>query len=315
MGKADPHSHSLGGTGLSQSFALFLQPDTALGSRTGGDLSVEHLLAHEMFHHWNGGVVGLEEPEQLAYWFSEGFTDFYARRLLRRAGYGGLEEFARDLNQRLRDYTLSPARNAPNARIQEGFWKDRELGRLPYLRGDLVAILLDREIRARSRGGRSLDDFLRDAVARGRQGEKTSTEVLLRRIEEWTDAAFAARVRAIVVDGATVELDPATFEPCLEMNSESLGAFDLGFDLESSLSAKAARGVRPGSAAARAGLADGQPIVGWSASFNQPETPVEIRVREGEAERTIRWLPQGDPVPVPRVRARDGAEIDGCSWL
>jgi predicted metalloprotease with PDZ domain len=315
VGRADSRSRSLGGTGLTRSFALFLQPDTPLGARGGGVLDVPHLLAHELFHHWNGGVAGMEEPEQLVYWFSEGFTDFYARRLLQRAGYGGLAETARSLNDTLKDHALSPVRDLPNEGIRERFWKDRDVGRLPYLRGNLVAVLLDREIRTRSRGERSLDDFIREVVARGRAGEKVGTESLLLRIARWTDEEFAARVRSIVVEGAPLDLDPSTFEPCLELETVSLAAYDLGFDFAASRDAKEVRGVRPGSAAERAGLREGQRITSVSITYGNPETPVELGVREGDTDRMIRWLPQGDPVPVPRVSLREGAAEADCSWL
>ncbi len=198
VGKADPHSRSLGGTGLTHSFALFVQPDTVLGASTAGGLDVPHLLAHEMFHHWNGGIAEMDESEQLVYWFSEGFTDFYARRLLFRAGYGGTAEAARSLNETLREYGLSPAREAPNEKIRDGFWKDRDIGKLPYLRGNLVAVLLDHEIRARTNGARSVDDFVREVVAAGREGAKLSTDSLLVRIAAWTDEG-ADRARRVDV--------------------------------------------------------------------------------------------------------------------
>jgi len=315
VGLADPQSRSLGGTGLSQSFALFLQPDAPLGSPDGDEMGVPHLLAHEMFHHWNGGVAEMAEPEQLAYWFSEGFTEFFARRLLFRAGYGGEEEYVRSLNAALKEYALSPARTEPNERIREAFWKDRDVGRLPYLRGDLVALLLDRELRRRSDGRRSLDDFMRDAVARGRKGEQVETDALLRRVAEWTDAAFAEKLRSIVVDGSPATLDPSTFEPCLAVETTELGAFDLGFDFDASREAKEARSVRAGSAAERAGLREGLPIVRWSVSFGRPEVPVEMVVRDGAEERTIRWLPQGDARPVSQVRPRGERAGRDCSVL
>jgi predicted metalloprotease with PDZ domain len=139
VGHPDPHSRSLGGTGLTRSFACFLQPDTKLGLSGGEAFSVPHLLAHEMFHHWNGGITSMEEPEQLVYWFSEGFTEFFARRILHRAGIGGTDELARSLNSALKDYYLSPVRDEPGERIRQDFWKDRDVEKLPYLRGDLVA--------------------------------------------------------------------------------------------------------------------------------------------------------------------------------
>jgi predicted metalloprotease with PDZ domain len=312
VGVPSAQSRSLGGTGLTQSFALFLQPDTQLGASASGTLSVPGLLAHEMFHHWNGRVIGRADPEELVYWFSEGFTDFFGRRLMLRAGYGGIAEYERNLNRTLRDYALSPAREATNEAIRTGFWKDRDVGQMPYLRGDVVAMLLDREIRVRSGGGRSLDDFLRELVARGRRGERVSTESLLARIEEWTDADFARRMRGIVVEGRIAEIPPETFAPCFEVFAEESAAFDAGFDVEATRRDKVVRGVKKGSAAEKAGLREGQALAGWSVAIGQPDVPIEMTVREDGQDRVIRWLPKGAPVSVTQVRAVAG---DDCSRM
>ena len=308
VGKPDPKSRSLGGTGLTRSFALFLQPDQKLGLRAGEDFGVPHLLAHEMFHHWNGGLTSMEEPEELVYWFSEGFTDFFARRILHRAGIGGTDEAARSLNETLKNYYLSPVRDEPGERIRQDFWKDRDVGKLPYYRGDLVAALLDREIRRKTGEARSLDDFMREVVDAGRRGERLGNDSLLRRIGAWTSPEFAETVRSIVIDGATIALDAATFEPCLELASASIGRFELGFDLEASRAAKEVKNVLPGSAADKAGLKEGQRLKTLSIAFGDPTRPVEIGIGEGDADRTITWLPQADAIDVPQVRAREGGD-------
>ena len=85
VGRYNPRSTSKGGTGLTNSFAIFMTPKTGLALDEDGR-GVPWLLSHELFHLWNGHRYRLEEPDQLGYWFSEGFTDYYARRLLLRAG-------------------------------------------------------------------------------------------------------------------------------------------------------------------------------------------------------------------------------------
>ena len=150
---------SMGGTGLTDSFALFLQPGSALDGRPSSGMSVPWLLAHEMFHDWNGHAIELAQPERLGYWFSEGFTDFYARRILRRMGFLSLGDYAASWNDRFGEYAANPARNEPAARIEAAFWSDPNVGSLPYQRGDLVALLVDHRIREASAGARSLDEL------------------------------------------------------------------------------------------------------------------------------------------------------------
>jgi hypothetical protein len=49
------------------------------------------------------------------------------------------------------DFSRSPARAAPNSAIIQNFWNDGETQRLPYLRGRLVAFMIDRANRKKPR--------------------------------------------------------------------------------------------------------------------------------------------------------------------
>ncbi|MGH7150304.1 MAG: hypothetical protein ACREIU_06390, partial [Planctomycetota bacterium] len=216
VGERNPQSRSFGGTGLTDSFALFLLPGTGIEEEPGTGRGLRWLLAHELFHHWNGQEMPRVEPEALVYWFSEGFTDFYARRLLLRARLITLEEYAADLSERAGAYLASPVRNEPNDRILRDYWKDERVERLPYHRGDVVALLLDAAIRKASEGARGLDEFMRDLLARGRRGERVGTEGLLALAESYAGKEFAERLRRIVVEGETAAIPADLLEPCLE---------------------------------------------------------------------------------------------------
>lgn len=310
-GREDAHSHSLGGTGLTDSFALFLQRGTQLDPGAPIHAQILHVLAHEMFHNWCGHATPIADPEQLCYWFSEGFTEFFTRRMLLRAGLSTRAEYAASLEQSLHDYHRNPRRNCSNEEIRAGFWKERELGDMPYRRGDLVAARLDFAIRARTGGKQSLDEFLRESVALGRRGERVSVETLLARIERWTDAALARELRAVIVEGATLELPADTFAPCLAIETREVPRYELGFDFDASLKAKAVTGLVPGSAAQRAGLAEGQPLRSFS-DEKRVDRPVRIEVLVDGQPRRIEYLPQGPGTPLPCVRV---ASDEGCGVL
>jgi predicted metalloprotease with PDZ domain len=210
--------HSLGGTALTDSFALYLSKEYTLAPGSDDEGRVAQLLAHEYFHRWNGGKIGLEKPEELGYWWSEGFTDFFARRILLRCGLLDPPAYVRRVNESLENYWKSPVRHEPNARIAAGFWKRRDFADLPYRRGDLVALLLDHEIRATTNGERSLDDFFRETLQRVRdRGESCSTDHLLELAAEWTSDGFAESLRHLIVDGADVELAEDLGAPFCEL--------------------------------------------------------------------------------------------------
>lgn len=201
---------SLGGTGLTRSFALFMSQSVGLKPGSDDALRISGLLAHEYFHHWNGEIVRVHEAtEGLGYWFSEGFTDFFTRRLMVRSGIWSVKQWLGEWNNCLGNFTRNPARTAPAERIAREFWSDRNVSDLPYQRGAIVAALLDQEIGACNDGKQSLDDFMRDLVVRARAGESPDTAALLELVADWTSAEFAEQLRAIVVDGALPPLHDA----------------------------------------------------------------------------------------------------------
>jgi predicted metalloprotease with PDZ domain len=297
VGERSPAVEHMGGTGLTDSFALFLPPGAHLDPREDEGMSIPWLLAHEMFHEWNGHLIRPAQPERLSYWFSEGFTDFYARRLLYRGGFLSPEEYVASWNRRFAEYAGNPERNAPASRIDEAFWSDANVGSLPYQRGDVVALFVDHAIAAATGGRASLDDLMLDLARRARRGEPAfDVERLLDAIAGFAGPEAAEAVRRVVVDGATLELPLDLVEPGLALEPVEIRAFDLGFDFDASQSARVVRGVASGSAAEAAGLRDGMPVRGLSFFFGRADVPVEVRVVEGDVERTISYLPQGRPV-------------------
>lgn len=302
IGKREPNSFWTGGTGLTQSFALFLPAGLGLEEGTEEAKRIKNLLAHELFHNWNGSRIFLGDTGPLGYWFSEGFTTFYTRRLLFRAGLYSMDEYLEDLNEALADYMLNPARNEPNERIKADFWNDGDVHKLPYLRGDMAAFLIDHEIRRSSSGAKSLDDLMKELLTRvTAEDGPVDNDKLLGLIEEFTSPPFTAGIRKIVLDGETAALPLDLLEPCLEMTIEPMGPFDLGFDFEASKEEKIVIGVEEGSSAFRAGLRDGQRLKGWSVHGSRPDREVELKIEDGEGERMISYFPQGEPIHVPRL--------------
>src|SRR5207249_1806845 len=118
---------------------------------------VAFTIAHEVFHHWNGLVLDAQ-PE----WFREGFTNFYARKLVRRAGVYRIDDAVAHLDAELRRYALSPYRDLGDAAAAQRSAHDPAVQEMIYARGDLIALLVDLELR---RHHKSLDDVMRALVA------------------------------------------------------------------------------------------------------------------------------------------------------
>ena len=309
IGEHEPRSRSLGGTGLRNSFSLFITPHFDMKAGTAGAARLKRLLSHELFHNWNGDRVSMKEPERLVYWFSEGFTDFFSLRALARAGLMTAAEYADAFNETLRSFYGNPKREAPNAAIAAGFWSDSEIQKLPYQRGAVVAALVDREIRRVSAGRRNLDDLMRVLVARAESGRLfLTTEDHLATIERWTSIAFAESVRKIVVDGAIPELPGDVLGPVLELRPSEVATFDLGFEADAAFKAGAIVGVREGSAAHAAGLRNGQRLHGYSATLGDPSQPAEMTVEIDGVLTKLAYLPRGPVRAVPQFHVVPGRE-------
>ncbi|MEM6806882.1 MAG: hypothetical protein AAF696_36110, partial [Bacteroidota bacterium] len=76
----EKNGYSLGGTGLTNSFATFVSNNKYVEL-----WRVKYLFFHELLHHWIGHKIQ-NRDEELQYWFSEGFTDYYTYKLMYRNG-------------------------------------------------------------------------------------------------------------------------------------------------------------------------------------------------------------------------------------
>ncbi|MFA7420935.1 MAG: hypothetical protein WCZ90_14730 [Melioribacteraceae bacterium] len=205
-----------GGTGRVNSFSLFLSEDRQI------DYRMKRLLAHEIFHTWLGEKINLAGPESLLYWFSEGFSDYYARLLLLRAGLISLEDYIKEYNNVLKQYFTSAVRNERNEQLADGFWNDGDLNKLPYLRGDILAHNLNFAILKNTMTKKNLDDLMRDLYERSRkEGLLVSSGSLSNLIRFYGGELVLADVMKVLNLGAPIKIYPEALGPCVEMEFDS----------------------------------------------------------------------------------------------
>ena len=137
------------------------------------------VVAHEVFHAWNvkamrPAMLGPFDYEHEVYtrelWIAEGFTSYYDDLTLLRAGLIDEEAWLAAMSKNLRrvvehpGHLVQPLSDASFDAWIEYYRKDADTTNQAvsyYLKGAVVAWLLDTEIRRRSAGARSLDDVLR----------------------------------------------------------------------------------------------------------------------------------------------------------
>lgn len=278
---------SIGGTGLSDAFAFFATPNAEAAQIT-------RTLAHEGLHTWIPGLIGgmPAEGEASNYWLSEGFTDFFTGRVLVREGLWTPAQFADDLNAMLHAYAQSPVRTVPNARILEGFWSDRDVQQLPYQRGRLLAAIWDAQLRTH---GRDLDDAVLEMRARAHAGDPLKAAEMFPIVMESLGLDVAVDIAAHVERGEPILLPADVFAPCGRIETREVPNFHRGFDIEATqANADVISGVIPGGPAYAAGMRDGMVLIRRAGGeIGNAELEIAYVVRDGDIERTIRYMPRG----------------------
>lgn len=118
-------------------------------------------IAHEIFHHWCGGLIKAGNHASLE-WFTEGFTEYFANRTLIRAHHLSVEDFLQKaaINIGQYEYFLTSSLFHDVTIEKAGQQKGRNRFGV-YASGWVIAFVLDQEIRNASNGKRSLDDLMR----------------------------------------------------------------------------------------------------------------------------------------------------------
>lgn len=277
---------SVGGTGLDDAFAFFATPN-------GQENTIVRTLAHESLHTWiPGRIGGLPQDDQaLQYWLSEGFTDFYTARMLVRGGLWTPQQFATDLNEGLLAYAQSPARTAPNSRILADFWSDRDVQRMPYLRGRFLAMIWDGRLR---RGGHSFDDIVYDMRNRANDGAEYAVEVFTA-AAPMHDLNLETDLQTFVDNGSPILLPEDLLAPCGRIATREMPVFHRGFDIEATqANNNIIAGVDPTLPAYAAGVRNGMVLIRRDGGeIGNSELEIAYVVRDGDTERTFRYMPRG----------------------
>jgi len=279
----------MSGTGLQRSLAVFMVPDT-LSENPRESFELKHLLAHELFHHWNGPQLFRmpDEREARIYWFTEGFTEHMTREILLDAGLVDRSEYLEDLNDQIAAYETNPLRTITNDELAERFWNSKNGRELAYQRGAVLALLVDRAIRVRSDGERDIGALMRHLYETEADPDVAANDRVFAAVEKFTDASFSDKLRHHVRSGDPVELTEDLLGRCYRMREAAERRPTFGFELERSLTSETVRGVEAGSPAAKAGLENGQQIVGVEKRRDTGgvELHVDIRTSSG-SEKTV----------------------------
>lgn len=271
----------MGGTGLSNAFSIFVGNLSNRNDKIWKILTT--FLSHEHFHTWNGIKMRSAGPEGSLYWFTEGFTDYYAVKINYNAQLMNAREYIEYVNSVLYDYYTSSVHNEKNERILEDFWNNADVQKLPYVRGFLLALRWDKEIQEKSHKKYSLDNLMLALLKRTQENNSLFSQ---HDIQE--EASVFLPRKMIEEDIIKYIINGESIQPKEEYFSETYCLTfteDAGFDLLKSREEGTICGVNKRSAAFKAGLRDGQKFCNYTCE----QQLISVTIFENENPEAITY--------------------------
>jgi predicted metalloprotease with PDZ domain len=261
---------------------------------------IQLLLAHEMFHQWLPGQGEIDPGDfsERFDWFNEGFTEYFARRLLLDQGLTDIDRYVAYFNRDLRELARNPYREMTMDDIRGVHEREEFTGkhyRLSYLRGALVALDWNARMVEASDGQRSLIDCMRQFMERAQaEGGKLASDRFHQLLDEY---GIDSRDDIERWFNRAEPIEPAahTFGPAYEL--KILAVPDPAFDRETAERRGTLSSVDPDGPAYAAGLRNGMPFLSL---VDEPDGDgsIIVTVRVDDQQREYRYQPASrDPIP------------------
>ncbi|MFN8572059.1 MAG: hypothetical protein U0132_08385 [Gemmatimonadaceae bacterium] len=204
-----------GGTALDNSFMAGASPRPP-GATAQGEAPRE-TFTHEMGHLFVGGI---DAPQGVQSWFSEGLNTYYTRLLPMRGGFTSVDDYGKAINADFRQYWHGAARNYSADSIARVGFNDESVRHMPYVRSSIYFADLDARIRAHSHGRRTLDEVIRERFEARARGEPFNHDVWKTTVEQEAGPSAAKQFEQVILQGTgTVVPASNAFGPCFRRTS------------------------------------------------------------------------------------------------
>jgi len=294
---------SQGGTALTNAFMEHLSRLDTISP------NVLAQISHEEFHSWDPLKMGyLPDPQAPVTWFSEGFTRYYEDIMLFNAGLEPFPEYVAGLNAKLRAFEMNEGWDISLAEfVRRHAANTSSWAGLEYRRGAVIAAWLDATIRDETRGKLSLNDLMFYLVRQNAEYKRAhhqkpmlvTNRRLFKAAAQYIRRSSVEQLKRYVEQGGIIHIPNDAMGSCVQARVEAIGKFDLGFD-RSSITGETKKviGVKADSEAYKAGLRDGQQLLGWSIYNGDPTKQVKLTIKTDAGRQVITYLPQGEKVSV-----------------
>ncbi len=202
------------------SFGIYLTSNVNI------NFTVKSVLSFEILQTWIWEKFKYASPEELDYWFSMGFSSYYARLLLLRAGMISIKDYVDDYNKVLENYFTSSARNEKNEKVVSSYWTDMDIHDLQFLRGDIIAHNLNAAIIKSSTGEKCLDNFILDISNRCENEDLTiSNGSLSALIRFYAGDKALSDIMKTLNTGMDLKVNPDALGSCFKIEVDSYRRF------------------------------------------------------------------------------------------
>lgn len=218
-----------GGMTLGRALVLQAPPELALPGADSDGLIAAQLLRRWMPERFGPLAHAGRGDGPLRAWFTEGFADFLAHRLLLREGLWTPDDYAGALNRKISRYLADPERGSDNLRLATGAAGTRALAELPAARGEWLAQHWNAALRQAGRPGleATLRGLMLPAAQARREGPLSAPLATHRLIAALRRDLGDTPLRELVhhiEDGAPFAFADQALGPCFQRSADADGA-------------------------------------------------------------------------------------------
>jgi len=286
---ASENELSFQGTGLLNSFSVAVTENRNASPHTLG-----YLLHHELMHHWIGSKIQNGRDEELSYWFSEGFTDYFARMNMFHCGLMNKDEYIHTLDSLFALHYSNPLRESHNDSIKIHFWDDRMYGKLPYDRGALFAYYLDLLIQNKTEGKKSLKNVMQNMLRQAlKKPQPFDTAWFTREVKKISGENISSEIKRFMIKGDFIPVEMWNNASPGLLEIKELKVYDLGFGVNTGEMKKGSvvTFIKPLTGAEGSGLKEGDIIQGFSIYYGRLDYEAELNVLRNGAGMDIKFYP------------------------
>ncbi|MBK8543342.1 MAG: hypothetical protein IPL62_07080 [Caulobacteraceae bacterium] len=159
------------------------------------------------------------------------------------------------------------------------------------MRGRFLAMIWDARLR---RNGRRFDNVVHDMRARASQGAQYAQEIFVASAPA-LGLDLGSDIERYVINGAPILLPEDVLAPCGRVITRETPNFHRGFDIQATqANNNIIAGVDPSLPAYAAGLRNGMVLIRRNGGeIGNSELEIAYVVRDGDTERTFRYMPRG----------------------